>query len=189
MAPQGTNKRLLFQVIVKRRFNLLVPLLGLSTFLQVLLSRKISHLKSQSPGTMCPVHRDAVRRAPGCPGQPTEMLSGKLQLLWKMTNDHLASYVFRLVGLGFETYLRDTEHLDKHKKNLPVSQKHRCSMSRRLHGQMTGSFSFFLLLIQSVQFSLSVVSDSLQPRGLQHARPPCPSPTPGACRSSCLSSP
>ena len=30
----------------------------------------------------------------------------------------------------------------------------------------------------SVQFSLSVMSDSLQPHGLQHARPPCPSPTP-----------
>ena len=30
----------------------------------------------------------------------------------------------------------------------------------------------------SVQFSLSVVSDSLLPHGLQHARPPCPSPIP-----------
>ena len=30
----------------------------------------------------------------------------------------------------------------------------------------------------SVPFSRSVVSDSLQPHGLQHARPPCPSPTP-----------
>ena len=32
---------------------------------------------------------------------------------------------------------------------------------------------------QSVQFSRSVVSDSLWPRELQHVRPPCPSPTPG----------
>ena len=31
----------------------------------------------------------------------------------------------------------------------------------------------------SVQFSRSVVSDSLQPRESQHARPPCPSPSPG----------
>ena len=31
----------------------------------------------------------------------------------------------------------------------------------------------------SVQFSCSVVSDSLQPHELQHARPPCPSATPG----------
>ena len=36
--------------------------------------------------------------------------------------------------------------------------------------------------------SCSVVSDSLQPRGLQHARLPCPSPTPGACSDSCPSS-
>ena len=32
--------------------------------------------------------------------------------------------------------------------------------------------------INTVQFSHSVVSDSLQPHGLQHARPPCSSPTP-----------
>ena len=34
------------------------------------------------------------------------------------------------------------------------------------------------------QFSRSFVSDSLQPHGLQHARPPCPSPTPRACSNS-----
>ena len=37
----------------------------------------------------------------------------------------------------------------------------------------------------TVQFSRSVVSDSLQPHGLQHAKPPCPSPTPGAYSNSC----
>ena len=37
-----------------------------------------------------------------------------------------------------------------------------------------------LCLQSSVQFSCSVVSDSLRPHGLQHARPPCPSPIPGA---------
>ena len=40
----------------------------------------------------------------------------------------------------------------------------------------------------SVQFSHSVVSESLQPHGLQHARLPCPSPTPRACSNSCPSS-
>ena len=39
----------------------------------------------------------------------------------------------------------------------------------------------------SDQFS-SFVSDSLRPRGLQHARPPCPSPTPRVCSKSCPSS-
>ena len=37
----------------------------------------------------------------------------------------------------------------------------------------------------SVQFSHSVMSDSLWLHGMQHARLPCPSPTPGACSNSC----
>ena len=35
------------------------------------------------------------------------------------------------------------------------------------------------------QFSSSVMSDSLRPHGLQHARPPCPSPTPRVHSDSC----
>ena len=37
----------------------------------------------------------------------------------------------------------------------------------------------------SVQFSHSVVSSFLRPHGLQHARPPCPSPTPRVYSNSC----
>ena len=37
---------------------------------------------------------------------------------------------------------------------------------------------------RKIQFSRSVVSDSLQPHGLQHTRLPCPSPTPGAYSTS-----
>ena len=40
----------------------------------------------------------------------------------------------------------------------------------------------------SVQFSHSVIFNSLQPHGLQHARPPCPSPTPRVYSNSCPSS-
>ena len=40
----------------------------------------------------------------------------------------------------------------------------------------------------SIQFSPSVVSDSLRLHGLQHARLPCPSPTPWAYSNSCPSS-
>ena len=54
-----------------------------------------------------------------------------------------------------------------------------CTHRRELSGKV---------LAGSVQFSGSVVSDSLQPRGLQHTRLPCPSPTPGACSDSCPSS-
>ena len=42
--------------------------------------------------------------------------------------------------------------------------------------------------LSSVQFSRSVVSDSLRPHESQHARPPCPSPTPGVYPNSCPSS-
>ena len=41
---------------------------------------------------------------------------------------------------------------------------------------------------QILQFSCSVVSNCLQPHELQHARLPCPSPTPRACWNSCPSS-
>ena len=44
------------------------------------------------------------------------------------------------------------------------------------------------LKITSVQFSRSVVSDSLWPHESQHASPPCPSPSPGVYSNSCASS-
>ena len=51
-----------------------------------------------------------------------------------------------------------------------------CKGFRKLIGF---DLSFLVLLL-----SCSVVSNSLWPRGLQHARPSCPSPTPGACSNS-----
>ena len=57
------------------------------------------------------------------------------------------------------------------------------------------SFCLFTLLsrghsvqVSSVQFSCSVMSDSLETHKLQHARLPCTSPTAGACSNSCPSS-
>ena len=58
--------------------------------------------------------------------------------------------------------------------SLPIQE---CGVSLDLFG----SFS-------SVQFTHSVVSDSLRPHELQHARPPCPSPTPGVHPKPCPSS-
>jgi len=43
---------------------------------------------------------------------------------------------------------------------------------------------WFSFHFSSVQFSRSVVFDSLQPHGLQHTRHPCPSPTPGVYTNS-----
>ena len=45
-----------------------------------------------------------------------------------------------------------------------------------------GQLSFYRM---NIQFSHSVVSDSLRPHESQHARPPCPSPTPRVYSNSC----
>ena len=55
--------------------------------------------------------------------------------------------------------------------------------SRSSHVVTNGKISFFFN--GWVQFSRSVVSDSLWPHELQHARPPCPSSTPGVNPNSC----
>ena len=55
---------------------------------------------------------------------------------------------------------------------------------------LNGKVTFIYILFSSVQFSRSVVQFSrfLRPHESQHARPPCPSPTPGVYPNSCPSS-
>ena len=55
-------------------------------------------------------------------------------------------------------------------------------------GEITDFYKDVTFSFSSVQFSCSVVSDSLRPHELQHTRPPCPSPTPGVHPNSCASS-
>ena len=51
---------------------------------------------------------------------------------------------------------------------------------------MRHCFIFYqCLYFNNILFSCSVVSNSLRPHGLQHARLPCPSPSPRACSNSC----
>ena len=50
----------------------------------------------------------------------------------------------------------------------------------------TTEFAVWSSVFSSVQFSHSVMSDSFRPHESQHARPPCPSQTPGAYSNSCL---
>ena len=65
-----------------------------------------------------------------------------------------------------------------------------CNYEHKKHSQYFNYNSIYIIitLCGSVQFSCSVMSDSLQPRGLQNARLPCPSPTPWAYSNSCPSS-
>ena len=60
-----------------------------------------------------------------------------------------------------------------------------CCIQIKLWMSTSISMSCNFHLSQNVQFSCSVLSDSLRPHGLQHARPPCPSPTPGVHPNSC----
>ena len=61
--------------------------------------------------------------------------------------------------------------------------KHQCTLGKKaIHKMPLVSPS---VQLSSVQFSRSVVSDSLQPHKSKHARPPCPSPTPGVHSDSC----
>ena len=68
------------------------------------------------------------------------------------------------------------------------------SQDRTLHRQQSSGkkahvFPFHIMesfiLSPLLSFSCSVVSDSLRLHRLQHARPPCPSPSPGVCSNSC----
>ena len=51
------------------------------------------------------------------------------------------------------------------------------------NAQTTTQLHLYHTLVSSVHFSCSVVSDSFRPHESQHARPPCPSPTPGDRKS------
>ena len=72
---------------------------------------------------------------------------------------------------------------------LPFQFASNAEFHRMVNVEFLGNFSCSyedqLWWLLSVQFSHSVVPNSLQSRGLQHARPPCPSPTPGIYSDSC----
>ena len=67
----------------------------------------------------------------------------------------------------------------------PKTPPAECANSTIFWTQNLFFFFFHLFSFSSVQFSHSVVSDSLQPHELQHARPPCPAPTPGVDSNLC----
>ena len=72
-------------------------------------------------------------------------------------------------------WLRCSENILRRKQHL--------SQDLELSGSQLRPFKLYYLT--SVQFSRSVVSNSLWPHEMQHARPPCPSPTPGVPTNPC----
>ena len=72
-------------------------------------------------------------------------------------------------------WLRCSENILRRKQHL--------SQDLELSGSQLRPFKLYYLT--SVQFSCSVVSNSLWPHEMQHARPPCPSPTPGVPTNPC----
>ena len=86
-------------------------------------------------------------------------------------------------------YADDTTHMAESKEELmSILMKVKGESENpglKLNIQKTKIMASVLIQFSSVQFSRSVVSDSSQPHEPQHARPPCPSPTPGVYPNSC----
>ena len=83
----------------------------------------------------------------------------------------------------FKAFYKIRQHL---LNVLTLSHYLQDSHTSHVHFYTRQPMSSSQLMLGSVQFSHSVVSDSLRPDGLQHARPPYPSPTPGAYSNSYL---
>ena len=89
-------------------------------------------------------------------------------------------------GLVLKTYTELLTLSSKKTTQLKSGQKFTTENTQRSRKHVKRCLTTYV--ISSVQFSRSVVSDSLWPREPRHTRPPCPSPTPGVYPNSCPSS-
>ena len=87
--------------------------------------------------------------------------------------------------LWFRVILSGERYLHKNFGFIVIARSMPLELTRRFHLLLVLKIK---VQFYSVQFSRSVVSDSLRPHDSQHARPPCPSPTPGVHSNSCASS-
>ena len=108
------------------------------------------------------------------------------------SNEYPGLISFRMDWLDLLEVQGTLQSLLQHHSSIASILWHSAFFTVRLsHPYMTtGKTTAWLdgLFISSVQFSCSVVSDSLQPHELQHPRPPCPSPSAGVHSDSCPSS-
>ena len=91
------------------------------------------------------------------------------------SNEYSGLISFKIDGLDLLAVQGTLKSLlQHHSSKAPILQRSASFIVQLSHPYMTTRKT-----IRSDQISRSVVSDSLQPHELQHARPPCPSPTPG----------
>ena len=111
-----------------------------------------------------------------------KLLNRKLPLLCYPA----AIYLLLLpLSTGPRVYTLNSTLVITSKQHQPLSLPGESHLGPYLTGFTRGSSQECFLFLRpcplqfsSVQFSWSVVSDSLQPHELQHARPPCPTPAP-----------
>ena len=116
----------------------------------------------------------------------------KLKVAW---NTEVVTVLKRHVSLcsGFVFYASSIKTFIVHIKHVRLSRESLFYLCKHFScvpksGLYIDSVVVILILgPSSIQFSCSVMSDSLRPHGLQHARLPCPSPTPQAYSNSCPS--
>ena len=92
---------------------------------------------------------------------------------WQIDGETVADFI-----LGGSKITTDGDCSHEIKRSLLLGTKVMTNLDSILKSRDI-TLSTKLCLVSSVQFSRSVVSDSLRPHESQHARPPCPSPTPG----------
>ena len=97
-------------------------------------------------------------------------------------NDYMI-YILHFVNVVYHIYCFDVEH-PRDNSDLTMLYNPFNVLLNSVCFYLVENFCIYIYQ-RSVQFSCSVMSDSLRPHGLQHARLPCPSPTPRAYSNSC----
>ena len=95
------------------------------------------------------------------------------------------TYIVRALSYSYMETLRN---LESEREEILYIIQPRISQTSVVEMLSLWFLPYFSTTFISAQFSLSVMSDSLQPHESQHARPPCPSPTPRVYSNSCPSS-
>ena len=97
--------------------------------------------------------------------------------------DNWPTFLERVAGWSWLKACHDIQGSDEKQRAIVENHLHKDDVEESIYVSVR-----VCVLCSSAQFNWSVVSDSLQPHELKHARPPCSSPTPGVYSSSCPSS-